>query len=118
MAKPLKTRIEIEVVDADTDVGRHLAKVQGEAVRRALEWFASNPVPPPRLGYGQLAPLILTHLRNYPDKDFTPYDLAKVLGHSHGAIRRQLKRLVVDGAVAETSQRPARFQHREDHNGS
>ncbi|WP_203708512.1 hypothetical protein [Asanoa iriomotensis] len=65
----------------------------------------------PRLPYGQLKPLILTHLRTYPHLAFTPWELAKVLGRSHGTIRRILLRLAETGEVDQTSQRPARFQH-------
>lgn len=116
--KPLKTRIEIVVVDGSTEVGRVLAKAQGQAVRRALQWFAANPpAKTERLGYGQLTALILAHLRSHPDKDFTPYDLAKVLGRSAGGIRRTLKGLAADGVIIETNSRPARFQYCEDRDG-
>lgn len=64
-----------------------------------------------RLPYGQLAPLILAHLATYPHLQFTPWELAKVLGLSHGTIRRTLLRLADDGTVSQTSRRPARFQH-------
>lgn len=64
-----------------------------------------------RLPYGQLAPLILAHLRAHPHLAFTPWELAQVLGHSHGAIRRTLLRLADDGTVTQTSHHPARFQH-------
>jgi len=78
-----------------------------------------------RLPYGQLAPLILAHLATYPHLPFTPWELAKVLGHSHGTIRRTLLRLAAAGTLAQTSKRPARFQHtqqpiphaRRDHTG-
>lgn len=65
-----------------------------------------------RLPYGQLAPLILAHLRTYPHLAFTPWELAKVLGHSHGTIRRTLLRLAASGVVTQTSHQPATFQHR------
>lgn len=64
-----------------------------------------------RLPYWKLAPLILAHLRTYPHADFSPWELAKVLGHSHGTIRRTLLHLADAGTVTRTSQRPARFQH-------
>ena len=64
-----------------------------------------------RLPYGQLAPLILAHLATYPHLQFTPWELAKVLGHSHGTIRRILLRLAADDTVCQTSRHPARFQH-------
>jgi hypothetical protein len=64
-----------------------------------------------RLPHGQLTPLILAHLRTYPHLSFTPWELAKVLGHSHGTIRRTLLRLAETGVVDQTSQQPAAFQH-------
>ncbi len=63
-----------------------------------------------RLGYGQLEPLLFTHLRTYPHLDFSPWELAQVLGHSHGTIRRILTRLAAAGTVIQTRMRPARFQ--------
>lgn len=65
----------------------------------------------PRLPYGQLKPLVLTHLRTHPHLAFTPWELAKVLGRSHGTIRRILLRLAESGEVDQTNKRPARFQH-------
>jgi DNA-binding GntR family transcriptional regulator len=66
---------------------------------------------PHRLPYGQLTPLILGHLRTYPQVSFTPWELARVLGHSHGTIRRILLRLTAAGIVDQTSEHPARFRH-------
>ncbi len=63
-----------------------------------------------RLAHGQLEPLVLGHLRTYPHLDFSPWELAQVLGHSHGTIRRILTRLTGTGTVTQTSQHPARFQ--------
>ena len=64
-----------------------------------------------RLPYGQLTPLVEAHLRAYPDSAFTPWELSKVLGHSHGTIRRILMRLTAAGAVDQIDDRPARFRH-------
>jgi DNA-binding GntR family transcriptional regulator len=64
----------------------------------------------PRLAAGQLTALVLRHMRAHPDLDFSPYELAKVLGRSHGTIRRTLVRLAQVGTVTRTQQRPARFR--------
>ena len=53
----------------------------------------------------------MAHLCAYPHLAFTPWELARVLGHSHGAIRRALQHLVQTGTVVQTSQHPVRFQH-------
>lgn len=78
---------------------------------------APAPVPGPvspsgeaRLPDGQLAPLLLQHMRAHPDLDFSPYELAKVLHRSHGTIRRHLLHLAAAGVVTRTTARPARFQ--------
>nr|WP_030500988.1 helix-turn-helix domain-containing protein [Micromonospora purpureochromogenes] len=64
----------------------------------------------PRLAAGQLTALVLEHMRTYPHLDFSPYEVAKVLGRSHGTIRRTLLRLTDAGTVTRTQQRPARFR--------
>lgn len=65
-----------------------------------------------RLPYGQLAPLVLAHLRAHPEASFTPWELARVLGRSHATIRRILVRLTAAGIVDQTSEHPACFRHR------
>jgi DNA-binding IclR family transcriptional regulator len=64
-----------------------------------------------RLPYGQLAAKILAHLHAHPRLSFTPWELAKVLGHSHGTIRRTLLHLAAAGVVDQTSRYPAAFQY-------
>ncbi|MGI5213318.1 hypothetical protein [Plantactinospora sp. CA-290183] len=63
-----------------------------------------------RLAYGQLTALVLKHMHTRPHLDFSPYELAKALGRSHGTIRRTLLRLAETGTVTRTRQRPARFR--------
>lgn len=64
-----------------------------------------------RLPYGQLTSLVLAHLAVHPQASFTPWELGRVLGHSHGTIRRILTGLAAAGAVDQTSAQPARFRH-------
>lgn len=64
----------------------------------------------PRLPNGHLIRLVLEHLRKHPHLDFSPYEVAKVLGRSHGTIRRILFTLAASGQVVQTSARPARFR--------
>jgi predicted ArsR family transcriptional regulator len=59
---------------------------------------------------GQVEQLVLAHLRAHPQLDFSPYELAKVLGLSHGTVRRHLLRLAASGLVRQTARKPARFQ--------
>lgn len=59
---------------------------------------------------GDVVALLLTHLRSYPELDFSPWELGRVLRVSHGTARRHLLRLAETGPVRRTRQRPARFQ--------
>ncbi len=82
--------------------------------------FASRPDPaspyrPPRrapLPAGQLRDLVLAHLRAYAHLDFSPAEIANVLGRpqSRGAIINICKRLTDQGLVVRTRQRPARYR--------
>jgi hypothetical protein len=78
--------------------------------RRAPSPLACLAPRPPRLAPGELRALVLTHLRAHPHLDFTPRDLARVLGRSHGAIRAICAQLVNDGLARCTSSAPARYQ--------
>ncbi len=60
---------------------------------------------------GQVEQLVLAHLRAHPELDFSPYELAKVLGLSHGTVRRHLLRLTTAGLVRQAALTPARFQN-------
>ncbi|MGW0805572.1 hypothetical protein [Nonomuraea sp. NPDC002799] len=49
------------------------------------------------------------HLIEFPDKDFTPYEIGKVLDASSGAVANALDRLVNLGHAVLTCERPRRF---------
>ncbi|NJP95421.1 hypothetical protein HCN51_39315 [Nonomuraea sp. FMUSA5-5] len=49
------------------------------------------------------------HLTEYPGKDFTPYEIGKVLDASSGAVANALDRLVNLGQATLTCERPRRF---------
>jgi hypothetical protein len=87
----------------------------GRPHRTPRSWRASGPLSyqaprPPRLARGQLRCLVLAHLRAFPDLDFTPLDLERVLGHSHGAVRTVCQQLVGEGLARLTSASPHRYQ--------
>ena len=63
-----------------------------------------------RLPGGKLREMVLDHLREHPDEEFTPFVLGRHLGHSSGAVANACDRLVADGTVLETSQKPRRFR--------
>ena len=77
--------------------------------RRAPGPLAYRAARPPRLAPGELRALVLAHLRTYPQLDFTPRELSRVLGRSHGAIRAVCARLVEEGLARRTAT-PARYQ--------
>ena len=63
-----------------------------------------------RLPGGRLREMVLDHLRSRPEEDFTPFVIGRQLGHSSGAVANACDRLMADGAILETSQKPRRFR--------
>lgn len=66
----------------------------------------------PALPAGQLGAMVLAHLRAHPTLDFSPAELARVLGRptSRGAIIKICRRLVDEGAAIRTQDRPQRYR--------
>ncbi|MEV4581504.1 hypothetical protein AB0K16_50545 [Nonomuraea jabiensis] len=58
---------------------------------------------------GALRDRVHVHLIEFPDKDFTPYEIGKVLDASSGAVANALDRLVNLGQAVLTCERPRRF---------
>ncbi|MEV0615681.1 hypothetical protein AB0I81_20365 [Nonomuraea sp. NPDC050404] len=58
---------------------------------------------------GALRDRVYAHLIEYPGKDFTPYEIGKVLDASSGAVANALDRLVNLGHAELTCERPRRF---------
>ncbi|MEV6986749.1 hypothetical protein AB0M95_36585 [Sphaerisporangium sp. NPDC051017] len=58
---------------------------------------------------GALRDRVHAHLIEFPDKDFTPYEIGKVLDASSGAVANALDRLVNLGDAVLTCERPRRF---------
>ncbi|MET7338980.1 helix-turn-helix domain-containing protein [Nonomuraea sp. NPDC005650] len=52
---------------------------------------------------------VLGHLTEHPGKDFTPYEIGRVLDASSGAVANALDRLVSLGQAQLTCERPRRF---------
>ncbi|MHB1928245.1 MAG: MarR family transcriptional regulator [Acidimicrobiales bacterium] len=61
-----------------------------------------------RLGRGQLRSLVIDHLSADPG-EVSPAQLAKVLGHSAGAISNVLVKLVETGEAVQTTEHPRRY---------
>ncbi|MFB4285001.1 hypothetical protein ACBJ59_57725 [Nonomuraea sp. MTCD27] len=76
----------------------------GTAVRSGTSSGTAGGVRP-----GALRDRVQAHLTEYPDKDFTPYEIGKVLDASSGAAANALDRLVNLGHAVLTCERPRRF---------
>ena len=59
---------------------------------------------------GGLREKVLAHLRDHPDKSFTPHEIHKVIGHSSGAIANALDTLVKHGDAELATEKPRRFR--------
>lgn len=59
---------------------------------------------------GQLRDLVAGHLAAYPDAEFTPHAVGRVLGRSSGAVANALDRLTALGQAQLTSEHPRRYK--------
>lgn len=59
---------------------------------------------------GQLRDLVRAHLAAYPDAEFTPHAIGRVLGRSSGAVANALDRLTALGQAQLTSDHPRRYK--------
>lgn len=81
--------------------GRRLVRVAAKPRRTANGRTGAQP--------GELRAKVTAHLAAHPGAEFTPHEIARVIGHSAGAISNALDRLVGLGEAAMTSERPRRF---------
>ena len=56
-----------------------------------------------------LRPEVIAHLNAHPGKEFTPAEIAKVLGRSSGAVANALETAAKNGEAVLTSERPMRY---------
>jgi hypothetical protein len=59
---------------------------------------------------GQLRDLVRGHLAAYPDAEFTPHAVGRVLGRSSGAVANALDRLTALGQAQLTSEHPRKYK--------
>lgn len=64
----------------------------------------------PGLPDGQLRELVAAHLHAHPDLEFTPAEVANVLGRSRGAVTNALNRLLALGRAERTQLAPVRYR--------
>ncbi|SDJ01505.1 hypothetical protein SAMN05192558_104112 [Actinokineospora alba] len=71
---------------------------------------ASSDATAARLAPGALRGMVEDHLRDHPDQEFSPVDIARKLGgKSSGAVSNALDKLVKDKIAVQTKERPKRF---------
>lgn len=70
-----------------------------------------NATGQPRLGKGGLEALVLEHMAEHPDVEFTSTELSHKLNRSNGAIQNALEKFTGQGKVTRTSERPRRYRH-------
>ncbi|RSN56610.1 hypothetical protein [Actinomadura sp. WAC 06369] len=63
----------------------------------------------PRSAPGEMRAKVAGHLATHPGMEFTPHEIAKVIGHSAGAVSNALDRLAEAGEAALVCERPRRF---------
>ena len=82
---------------------------QAGQVRRTVK-AAAGGKKAPAARPGGLREKVLAHLRDHPDKSFTPHEIHKVIGHSSGAIANALDTLVKHGDAELATEKPRRFR--------
>ncbi|TYB40797.1 MarR family transcriptional regulator [Actinomadura chibensis] len=78
-------------------------------VRAAANGRPRNASGAPRSAPGEMRAKVAAHLTGHPGAAFTPHEIAKVIGHSAGAVSNALDRLAEDGAAELVCERPRRF---------
>ena len=63
-----------------------------------------------RLGAGKLREMVLAHVRDHADQDFTPSALGKVLQRSSGAIANACEKLAGEQLITQTNDKPRRYR--------
>ncbi|MEO3827354.1 helix-turn-helix domain-containing protein [Actinomadura sp. B10D3] len=78
-------------------------------VRTAVNGRPRNATGQARSNPGEMRAKVSAHLAAHPTAELTPHEIAKVIGHSAGAIANALDRLVALGEAVQTCERPRRF---------
>jgi hypothetical protein len=91
----------VEAITGTAAQARRLVRSAASG-RRARGGGAARP--------GQLRDLVAGHLAAYPDAEFTPHAVGRVLGRSSGAVANALDRLTALGQAQLTSEHPRRYK--------
>lgn len=81
-------------------------------VRTAAHGRPRNASGKPRSAPGEMRAKVAAHLTAHPGAAFTPHEIAKVIGHSAGAVSNALDRLTEAGEAELVCERPRRFTAR------
>jgi hypothetical protein len=63
-----------------------------------------------RLRPGALREMVIGYLRERPDQELSPSAIGKALERSSGAVANACDRLMTDGAIVQTSEKPRRYR--------
>jgi hypothetical protein len=101
---------EIEPADAEPVVAEETNAAGDGAATDAETATGSTEDDKARLAPGALRGMVEDHLRDHPAEEFGPTAIAKALaGESSGAVSNALDKLVEDGVVVKTNDKPRRF---------
>ena len=113
-------QVTVEGAEAEGSAGKGTRDKKPKQARGASRPITTvHPDPPAvpaadgekaRLPGGRLREMVLDHLRSHPSEELTPFVIGRELGRSSGAVANACDRLLADGAIAETSQKPRRFR--------
>jgi hypothetical protein len=84
---------------------------QAAAALRAVKAAAGGSRSGAGARPGQLRELVAAHLAAHPGQEFTPHEIAKVIGRSSGAVANALDRLTGLGQATLSCEKPRRYRH-------
>jgi hypothetical protein len=96
-------------VAALEEAREHAAQAR-RAIRAASSAAGSRRAVPGGVRPGELRDLVEGHLREFPGKDFTPYQVGKVLGRSSGAVGNAMDKLVSLGVAELAGESPRAYR--------
>ncbi|TMC10375.1 MAG: MarR family transcriptional regulator [Chloroflexi bacterium] len=96
--------------EPESSTSAEIAETADDASGDAVAELASTVLPNGRLAKGQLRDMVLAHLRQHYNQEFTPTAIGRALDRSAGATANACERLVESGLVTRTSDTPRRYR--------
>jgi hypothetical protein len=100
----------LEAIYAETATVRRVTKTTPARTATTGTTTARTAETGARTAPRPLRPSVAAHLAAHPGKDFTPGEIAKVLGRSSGAVANALDSLVKQGEAELTCEHPNRYR--------